>query len=172
MSGWPLHRELLLVAALSAVCFALGRVLGGTWLQELVDVLATAGIGLSTTDPAPLATQVWWTAGAFAVAGPAGAVSAAAIAAAGQRPRTLPPLLRSVGVMLLGGGLGLGAKAIVLARIAAPDAVQQSLDGEPLQVDLAELAMAPWALAGVVVALGIHLSVGAVVASLGRQQAE
>ena len=169
MRGWPLYRELLTVGALTAACFALGRFLGATWLQQLVEVLTSAGLALDTTDPTVLGQQVWWTAVAFLAAGPAAALSSAASAKAGKKERALAPLLRATGVMLLGANLGIGGKAIALARIAATQAVQDAARGEAAVVAVAELALAPWALAGIVVALGIHVSVGVVVSALGAQ---
>lgn len=172
MKGLPPYREALLVGALSAACFALGRFLGATWVQQLVEVLESAGLGLDTTDPAPLRQQVWWTAGAFLAAGPAGALSAAAAAKAGGRTRTVASLLRATAVMLLGANLGIGGQAIAMARIAATQAVQDAASGEPAVIGVAELALAPWALAGVVVALGLHVSVGVVVSALAAQNAD
>ncbi len=169
MKGWPRHRELLLVAALTAGCFALGRVVGGTWTQQLVDLLTAAGLGLDTSDPTPLDRQVWWTAAAFVSAAPAAWLSAAAAAKAGGRPRSMAPLLRATAVMLLGANLGMGGQAIALARIAATQAVQDAASGEPAVVPVSELALAPWSLAGIVVAFGIHLAVGVVVSGLAAQ---
>ena len=126
MRGWSLHRELLLVGALTAVCFALGRLLGGTWIQQLVEIFTAAGLVLDTTDPGRLQTQTWWTAVAFLAAAPAAALSAAAAARAGRRHRSLGPLLRATAVRLLGANLGIGGKAIALARIAATQAVQDA----------------------------------------------
>lgn len=162
-------RAALVVVAASAACFALGHVVAGTWTQELVDVLGSAGVELVITDPAQLRAPLLATAAAIASGGVAAALSAGLAARVRRQPVRLGPYLRAVGVMFLGANLGIGAKAITLARIVVPEAVERSAAGDALQVDLAELALWPWALAGVTCALIVHGAVAGVVAMLADE---
>jgi hypothetical protein len=159
----------LVVLAASAVCFAVGHFVAGTWTQELVDVLGSAGVTLVVTDPVELRAPLWMAAAAIATSGPAAALSAGVAARVAGRPPTIGPYLRALGMMFLGANLGIGAKAITLARIVVPRAVEASAAGDPLTVPLAELSLWPWALAGVAGALIIHGSVAAVMAMLSER---
>ena len=162
-------RAALVVVACSAVCFAVGHVVAGTWTRELVDVLGSAGVTLVITDPVELRMPLLMAAAAIALCGPAAALSAGAAARIGRRPPTIGPYLRALGFMFVGANLGIGAKAVTLARVVVPRAVEASAAGDPLMIDLAELSLWPWALAGVTGALIIHGSVAAVMAMLGEQ---
>jgi len=159
-------RVSLVVIAASAVCFAVGHFVAGTWTRALVDVLGTAGVSLTITDPAELRAPLLLAAAAISTCGPAAALSAGVAARVAGRPPSIGPYLRALGIMFLGANLGIGAKAITLARIVVPRAVEASAAGDPLTIGLDELSLWPWALAGVAGALVIHGSVAAVMAML------
>ena len=70
----------------------------------------------------------------------------------------------------MGANLGVAAKTVTLARIAVPDAVERSVGGGGLSIDLASLQFAPWALSGAVLAFIVVVAVGAVFGILGRSR--
>jgi hypothetical protein len=169
-TGTSRFRIALVVLATSAVCFAVGHVLAVTWTRELISTLGGTGITLELTDATDLNTPLLLTAAAFSACGLAGGASVSVAARIRQGPHTLANYLRATGIMFVGANLGIGAKAIALASVVVPQAVERSAGGGALVIDAGQLSLAGWTLAGVTGALLIHGSVTAVMAILAEDQ--
>lgn len=160
----------LMVLAAAALCFAVGHPLASSWLTEVLGLLVAAGLTPVVTDLTAANRLVLGTALAFGCSGLLGGLAAWLLArVAGAAPK-LAGLLRSTAAIFVGANLGVAAKTVTLARIAVPDAVERSVGGGGLSIDLASLQFAPWALSGAVLAFIVVVAVGAVFGILGRSR--
>ena len=163
-------RPALVVLAATAASLALGRVVAATWVQGLIDTLATAGLDLSAADPAGLSAGIWTAAAMVALSGPGAALSVGLTARMRAEAPTVGAYLRAVAVLIVGANLGISVKAVSIARILVPRAVEGAAGGGALAIDAGELGLWPWALAGVFCALVLHLAITGVSAVLADER--
>jgi hypothetical protein len=142
---------LLLAAAVSVlVCGGLGWLLAGTWQQGLVETLEELGLTVAIGAPGEALGIRTATAACLALAGPLAVLCQGLL---DRLRRAEPPawrLVTDVALLLLGGNLGLGGATIATARVAVPQALEASVDTGAMVVQLRDLGLPNWALAGVV----------------------
>mgnify|MGYP000076313736 CR=1 FL=1 len=161
----------LLWTCLSAtlVLGALGYAVAGAWQTGLVNTLTGADIAVRNLDVA--STQQLRVALAIALCAPLTLLLRVLFDRLSERASTPAQFLGTLLLVVLGTQAGLGGALFATARVALPSALDASVTLGEVSVDLGELWLDAWALAGGVSAAIMVGIVGGVVTALEAEGA-
>jgi len=161
-----LSRPLRLPVTLGATVLlaGLGHLIAGLWQSGLIDTLQGAGIAVLQQELA--SAQQLKTAAAIALSAPAAHVLRLGFERISKQASTIGQFLGTLVLVVFGTQAGLAGSLFATARVALPTALDASAVVGTVSVNLNELALDSWALAGGVSAAIMLALVGSVVTAL------